>query len=106
MMTMECTYILRTAVTCVSLFESYSSDAEIIGHQHMVSAMSSSPLDAVRTKSILFLTTPEYSLAPSIADPYSTPANIAALPVPNKALAEALALAGADVRFSSWKFPA
>src|SRR5947207_1895203 len=68
--------------------------------------MSSSPLDAVRTKSILFLTTPEYSLAPSIADPYSTPANIAALPVPNKAVAEALALAGADVRFSSWKFPA
>lgn len=68
--------------------------------------MPSSALDAVRAKTILFLTTSEYSLAPSIADPYSTPANIAALPVQNKAVAEALALAGADVRFSSWKFPA
>lgn len=68
--------------------------------------MSSATLDAIRATTILFLTTAEYSLAPSVADPYSTPANIAALPVQNKALAEALALAGADVRFSSWKFPA
>jgi glutathione synthase/RimK-type ligase-like ATP-grasp enzyme len=66
----------------------------------------SSPLDLIRQKTILFLTTQEYSLAPSISDPYSTPANIASLPVQNKALAEALCLAGADVRFSSWKFPA
>lgn len=84
-----------------------SSNSLITGHQRpLIHRMSSSSLDAVRTKTLLFLTTSEYSLAPSIADPYSTPANIAALPVQNKALAEALALAGADVRFSSWKFPA
>jgi hypothetical protein len=72
----------------------------------LISSKMSSPLDLIRQKTILFLTTQEYSLAPSISDPYSTPANIASLPVQNKALAEALSLAGADVRFSSWKFPA
>ena len=66
----------------------------------------SSPFDLIRQKTILFLTTKEYSHAPSISDPYSEPANIASIPVQNKALAEALSLAGADVRFSSWKFPA
>ena len=68
--------------------------------------MSSPTLDLIRSKTILFLTTDEYSHAPSISDPYSEPANIALLPVQNRALAEALAIAGADVRFSSWKFPA
>jgi glutathione synthase/RimK-type ligase-like ATP-grasp enzyme len=68
--------------------------------------MSSTTFDLIRQKTILFLTTKEYSHAPSISDPYSEPANIASLPVQNKALAETLALAGADVRFSSWKFPA
>ena len=68
--------------------------------------MSSTRFDLIRQKTILFLTTKEYSHAPSISDPYSEPANIASLPVQNKALAETLALAGADVRFSSWKFPA
>jgi hypothetical protein len=68
--------------------------------------MSSTPFDLIRQKTILFLTTKEYSHAPSISDPYSEPANIASLPVQNKALAETLALGGADVRFSSWKFPA
>ena len=66
----------------------------------------STPLDLIRQKTILFLTTTEYSQAPSISDPYSEPANIALIPVQNKELAEALSLAGADVRFSSWKFPA
>lgn len=68
--------------------------------------MSSTSIEQIAQKTILFLTTDEYSLAPSISDPYSTPANIASLPVQNRALAEALCLAGADVRFSSWKFPA
>ena len=69
--------------------------------------MSASPIDTlVSAKTILFLTTEEYSAAPSVSEPFSQAANISSLPLQNKALAETLFQAGVDVRFSSWKFPA
>ena len=60
----------------------------------------------VSDKSILFLTTHEYSQAPSISLPFSQAANISSLPLQNRQFAEKLSEAGANVKFSSWRFPA